>query len=526
MIEPGDILQGRYLVVRELAKGGFGQTFEIDDRNQRKVLKVLMLGEYDSYEYQQKIIELFQQEAKVLSQLNYPGIPKVEPDGYFTVKIKGYSEEFHCLVMEYIDGLNLEQWSKKNSAISQAEAINWLKQLVEILHQVHQHKFFHRDIKPSNIMLSENGQLVLIDFGGVRQINASYLVQIGLEKRGTQIISPGYTPREQYEGKALLQSDFFALGRTFVYLLTGKHPLDFEEDDQTGQLLWRKNATDISPHFADLIDDLMALLSVWRPQSTTIILQRLAAVEFAINNGLSVIKPDNNGSRNIAIPRDSQPSRRWLKFGLAGALLLGLGGLGRIAAPQVAVVCNDLGVENHLAKRLVIAEAFYRSAIALKSDNGNFHYNYGSLAESRGNLKLAQQEYNRAIALENDQAHNNQGRLYILEGKYSEAVPLLKKGLPLAEDNLTKYQFNKNLGWGYFKQNNYQEANFYLQQAIKLDNQRPDAHCLLAQVSEAQGNKQSLNNKWKACLKYIPDSKPELKEWQKIANQRLQVAIK
>jgi serine/threonine protein kinase len=64
--------------------------------------------------------------------------------------------------MEKIDGLNLQEWleSRGNQPITPVQALNWLKQLAEILDQVHQKQYFHRDIKPANIMLRPNGQLV------------------------------------------------------------------------------------------------------------------------------------------------------------------------------------------------------------------------------------------------------------------------------------------------------------------------------------------------------------------------------
>ncbi|MEH2461797.1 serine/threonine protein kinase [Nostoc sp.] len=209
------LLQGRYRVIKQLGQGGFGNTFEVDECGKTKVLKVLT-------ENNLKAIELFQQEAKVLSQLNSAGIPKVEPDSYFTLLPKNSSVPLHCLAMEKIEGVNLEQWMefRNYQRISEAKALNWLKQLVEILALVHAHQYFHRDIKPQNIMLRPNGQLVLIDFGAVRQVTTTILGG----NSHTRIISQGYSPPEQQNGYSVQQSDFFALGRTFIFLLTGKEP--------------------------------------------------------------------------------------------------------------------------------------------------------------------------------------------------------------------------------------------------------------------------------------------------------------
>ncbi|HEY9666958.1 MAG TPA: hypothetical protein V6C91_09140, partial [Coleofasciculaceae cyanobacterium] len=84
-IRPGALLHDRYRVHQLLGKGGFGQTFAVDDCGTLKVLKLLRLSRFQSPESKQKAVSLFQREALVLSRLNHPGIPRVEPDGYFTL---------------------------------------------------------------------------------------------------------------------------------------------------------------------------------------------------------------------------------------------------------------------------------------------------------------------------------------------------------------------------------------------------------------------------------------------------------
>jgi serine/threonine protein kinase len=288
------LLQNRYRVLKQLGQGGFGNTFEIDDGGKTKVLKVLT-------ENNPKAVELFQQEAKVLSQLNSVGIPKVEADGYFTVSPKNSSVPLHCLVMEKIAGVNLEQWMefRKYQPIADKEAVNWLKQIVEILALVHAQKYFHRDIKPQNIMLRPSGQLVLIDFGAVRQITTTILAG----NSHTRIISQGYSPPEQQNGYSVQQSDFFALGRTFIFLLTGKEPQDKAiYDPLTNELHWRKYAVNISPILADLIDNLIAPTANQRPENTKVILQRLQKIEKALNQPQIFGNTTNIQLKNSSLP--------------------------------------------------------------------------------------------------------------------------------------------------------------------------------------------------------------------------------
>ncbi len=305
------LLQDRYQVIRPLGNGGFGQTFEVDDQGTLKVLKVLNPATFSDPRSKQKAVELFQQEATLLNQLHHSGIPKVEPNGYFLFSPLNCREPLHCLIMEKIEGLNLQEWQKNqsNRPITIEQAIDWLKQLTKILQQIHQSNYFHRDIKPSNIMLRPNGQLALIDFGAVKEFTQTYFLQENVT--GTRIGSPGYAPLEQVHGRAVPQSDFFALGRTFAHLLTGKHPLDLHEDPQTGILSWQNfvpHSSNLRNNFIDqlqrqslldFINELMQPLWQKRPKNTRIILNRLKKISHqsiiklvtgtAVSLGLGVI---------------------------------------------------------------------------------------------------------------------------------------------------------------------------------------------------------------------------------------------
>ena len=274
------ILQNRYRVVRLLSdQSGFGTVYEVDDGGRAKILKVLK----QHYNNNTTAVKLFQKEATALSQLNHPGIPKFE--NYFQIQLRntsnGVNSPLHCIVMEKIDGFTLEEWQNQrgNKPISQEQAIIWLKQLVEILKTIHNHSYFHRDIKPSNIMLRPNGELVLIDFGSTREMTYTYLGKVSGAGNITKLTSAGYTPPEQEKGHAVPQSDFYALARTFVYLLTGKEPNHQAiYNPYKDELIWRGHARGLSRHFADLIDDMMAHQAGNRPKNAQEILQRLSNI--------------------------------------------------------------------------------------------------------------------------------------------------------------------------------------------------------------------------------------------------------
>ncbi|MBE9127365.1 MULTISPECIES: serine/threonine-protein kinase [unclassified Coleofasciculus] len=331
------LLQGRYPVMRLLSdNSGFGMVYEAYEGATPKILKVLK----QKHTTNSKVIELFQQEAVVLSQLNHPGIPKVESDGYFQFFPREGTKPVHCIVMEKIDGLNLKQWMQQQGShpISEKQALNWLKQLTEILHLVHQKNYFHRDIKPENIMLRSTGQLVLIDFGTARELTYTYLAEVGGAGNVTKISSAGYTPPEQEKGHAVPQSDFYALGRTFAYLLTAKEVNDRTiYDPLTDRCNWRDCAPDISPKSADFLDKLMASTAAARPKNTQEILDEIADI---LQQVVRQSTTNLNESTVIQLASVSQSTKRLfllnpklklkIKWLLVGVIILvaGLGGYG------------------------------------------------------------------------------------------------------------------------------------------------------------------------------------------------------
>src|ERR687885_516630 len=332
------LLQGRYQVMRLLSdSSGFGKVYEAYYGAIPKLLKVLKQKHNDK----PRIIELFQQEAAVLSQLNHPGVPRVDPDGYFQFFPSNSTEPVHCIIMEKIDGLNLKQWMRQqgNHPISEKQAFNWLKQLAEILHLVHQKNYFHRDIKPENIMLRSNGQLVLIDFGTARELTYTYLAEVGGAGSVTKISSAGYTPPEQENGHAVPQSDFYALGRTFVYLLTGKQATDQTiYDPLTDTCNWRKLASAISNQLANLIDKLMAHTAAARHKNTQEILDEITTISQKSSEPKSGISLNGSNTaqqfltklpQKELLPSENvgKPKKNWLVGG-AVALVVGLGGYG------------------------------------------------------------------------------------------------------------------------------------------------------------------------------------------------------
>jgi serine/threonine protein kinase/Tfp pilus assembly protein PilF len=546
------LLQNRYRVRQQLGEGGFGKTYLVEDTlsasagksGTRKVLKVLVKNIPIA-------VKLFQREAKVLSKLQHPGIPRVD-GGCFKFRAGLSVEPLHCLVMEFIDGSDLNSWLKSRGnpprPIAQEQAIAWLHQLVDILSELHNNsvqQYFHRDIKPANIMLRPNGQLVLIDFGAVREVTPTLLVKVGAGQPLTGICSPGYAPPEQIEGRPLPQSDFFALGRTMVHLLTGKHPLNLAVDVHQGTLLWRKHAPTVTEPLADLIDDLMATLPGKRPLNTETIKQRLEAIDREGNRGLArqgtggstakssltpvpnpqVSLPSLEAFLETAIPKmEPYFGKRTREIVVASgvALVALLGFLGfRWGTSQMAIAYNERGVTHHLANQLYLAQVDFERALTLKPDYVEARFHLGENYETLGDVKQARKAYEMAVRGKLPEAYSNLARLDILEGNYNKAVSLLEEGLKLTQKTTVRYALLKNLGWAYLNQNRHDRAKAYLQKAIHLNREKASAYCLLALTVEATGEPTNALIAWQSCRRYASRTHRDEKKWLQEADKRL-----
>lgn len=287
-------LKDRYIPLQRLGSGGFATLYTVWDlaTETERVLKVLV-------EPSPKALELFEQEAAVLASLQHPGVPRVEPHGYFLVSL-GNKERQPCLVMEKINGQTLQEILDQHpQGCPEAWVISWLKQAVDILQELHSRKIIHRDLKPSNLMLRHTtGQLVVIDFGGAKigHSLSRYGNKWGPSNRmqsaqvsSTRLFSSGYSPPEQIAGRGVGPgADFYALGRTMIQLLTGIYPPELE-DPMTGELRLGAGVS-ISPDFADLLDQLVREDVTQRPTSAATIQERLAQISQRSVRQVSIFK--------------------------------------------------------------------------------------------------------------------------------------------------------------------------------------------------------------------------------------------
>ncbi len=250
----GQLLDGRYRVIQELAAGGFAQTYLAEDTrlpgNPKCVVKHLK-PVIDEPVFRAKAMDLFRAEAETLQRLGrHEQIPQLyayfEEDGEF------------FLVQEFIAGHLLSTELPPGSRMSESRVLRLIHELLLILQFVHSYNVIHRDVKPSNIIRRHvDGKLVLIDFGTVKQVQADVLgtratSQINQAKATLPIGTPGYMSKEQERGKAVASSDIYALGMVALQALTGMHPSEFKRDDKR-EIIWRDHVK-VSREFGAILD--------------------------------------------------------------------------------------------------------------------------------------------------------------------------------------------------------------------------------------------------------------------------------
>jgi eukaryotic-like serine/threonine-protein kinase len=246
-------LENRYRILDVLGEGGCGKTYRaLDEDCQTEVaVKVLNLRGMSDW----KTLELFEREAKILSQLEHPAIPHYLD--FFQTEIAG--EEAFCLVQAIAPGRSLTSWVESGYIFNSTELHNIATQILDILIylQTFTPPIIHRDLKPQNLIWSESGDIYLVDFGAVR--DTYHLTVTG----GSTIVGTyGYMAPEQFRGQAVLATDLYGLGTTLLYLISRQDPADFPIEQMKidfGNLLSQQfcQQAKISPTFITWIDGLI-----------------------------------------------------------------------------------------------------------------------------------------------------------------------------------------------------------------------------------------------------------------------------
>lgn len=250
--QPGEIIAGRYRILDTLGQGGVGITYKAQDLEnpQQVALKALSLRRMADW----KVLELFEREARILSLLNHPGIPRYLD--YFQVDTA--QDRSFYIAQQLAPGKSLAVLVEGGWEPVEAEVKLLAIQILEILVYLHSltPAVIHRDIKPQNIILRSRitkgdkwGDLFLVDFGAVQDTYHN-TVTGGSTVVGTY----GYMAPEQFRGQAVLSTDLYGLGSTILFLLTGKSPADLP---QRKLKIDFRSHVGVSKEFADWLEKIL-----------------------------------------------------------------------------------------------------------------------------------------------------------------------------------------------------------------------------------------------------------------------------
>lgn len=250
----GKTLKNRYKILTVLGSGGFGDTYLAQDIDLpgHPTCVVKQLKPKDPNPNVLPIAKgLFDREAEYLYKLGnaHPQIPKL------FAHFEENNEFF--LVQEFVEGHSLVEEIPISQRLSESATTTLLLEILEVLAFVHQNNIIHRDIKLTNIMRRrQDGKIVLIDFGAVKDISALKTDSQGHTDVTVSIGSPGYMPSEQARGKPRLSSDVYAVGMIGIQALTGIAPDSLQEDANTGEILWR-DRVEVSNAFAEVLQKMV-----------------------------------------------------------------------------------------------------------------------------------------------------------------------------------------------------------------------------------------------------------------------------
>ena len=207
----GEVVGGRYELQELVGSGGMSSVYRALDRllERNVALKILHPHFVDDEEY----VERFRREARAVAQLSHPNI--------VTVIDRGEADGQQYIVFEYIDGASLKQLIDRTGPLPTRRAIELTLQVADALCFAHQAGLVHRDIKPQNVLVTDDGEAKVTDFGIARSLD----VEHGVTQTGTVLGTSNYLSPEQARGQTVTPStDVYSLGVVVYELLTGEVP--------------------------------------------------------------------------------------------------------------------------------------------------------------------------------------------------------------------------------------------------------------------------------------------------------------
>jgi len=209
----GELIAGRYELEELVGSGGMSNVFRAHDRLLERTVALKIL--HEQYTRDEDYVERFRREARAVAQLAHPNI--------VTVIDRGEQDGRQFIVFEYVHGQNLKELSAQGP-LDVREAILLSLQVAHALSFAHERGLVHRDVKPQNVLLNDDGQAKVTDFGIARSLDVH-----GVTQTGTVLGTSDYIAPEQARGQKVdPKTDIYSLGAVLYELLTGEVPFSGE----------------------------------------------------------------------------------------------------------------------------------------------------------------------------------------------------------------------------------------------------------------------------------------------------------
>ncbi|MCT8139779.1 Stk1 family PASTA domain-containing Ser/Thr kinase [Anaerobacillus sp. CMMVII] len=206
----GKRISGRYQILETIGGGGMANVYKAHDAilNRHVAVKVLRPQFSDDDEF----IRRFRREAQAATSLSHPNVVSI-----YDV---GEEADIYYIVMEYVAGLTLKQLIQQRGSLPIQETVNIIMQISSAIAHAHENHIVHRDIKPHNILISENGEAKVTDFGIARAMTSATITHTNSVMGSVHYLSP-----EQARGGLVNEkSDIYSLGIVLYEMVTGKVP--------------------------------------------------------------------------------------------------------------------------------------------------------------------------------------------------------------------------------------------------------------------------------------------------------------
>lgn len=206
----GHELGGRYEILTKIGGGGMALVYKAQDILLGRNVAIKILRQ--QFVHDEEFIRRFRREAQSAASLSHPNVVSI-----YDV---GQEDDIHYIVMEYVEGYNLNEYIQEHAPLQVEEAVHIASQICDALDHAHQNEIIHRDIKPHNILIGKNGRVKVTDFGIARAVTSSTITQTGSVVGSVHYFSP-----EHAKGIATgAKSDLYSLGIVLYQMLTARLP--------------------------------------------------------------------------------------------------------------------------------------------------------------------------------------------------------------------------------------------------------------------------------------------------------------